>query len=945
MGTTAQKLQAIVDSKAAIKAAIEAKGVSDVGDVLSDYADKIEAIPSGGGEDSLTTPFYIEHMLSDESFWGDTKVQVHLAKKGTGSPTLTLQTSWDSETWTDWDYVNDDLFLDVAEKGGHPRVYIKAKTTNATWSAATATGNKYNAFIFFSRAEQVGVAVGGNIMSLLYGTGFDEQTTLTSDYTFVNLFYPNISGAANNPKLFSSEKLVLPATTLSTQCYYQMFMGCTNHKRTFAELPAEAGTQGCYYGMFYDNTALEKVPSVKAKVGAGQFMYRFAYNCASLKSFEVLTTNGSLPSVSGSGTGEEMQQAFYGCTSLESAYFPNLKYIKSISGVFTGDTSLVGVYMPNLEAVATSLTSTFNGCTSLTTVYIPKLSIMGTASNTFNGCTSLATVDFSQATAVPALSNINAFENTNNDYKILVPLALNTEWVATTNWSDESIAPHIVAVGGNALMFVAQASGSTIKLAAVGESAPTLDIEVSTDGGTTFVAYTVGTTITLTNAYETAMFRAGSTGQSALAVDASNYNKFTMTGSLYIVGDISYLLNQSGVSTSTALADYAFTGLFKNCTALVNAPALPWTTMGESCYAHMFEGCNSLRTAPELPATTLDDYCYANMFEGCTALKEAPYLPATTLATGCYNGMFYNATNLGHIGTNWWGLFQESDSFTNWVYGVAPNGTFDWTGEDTTTGPSAIPTGWVVVNEAKRPLTFTAREGGVTVKLEKKVNGTTAGVPSVWPTVQLDFSVNNGATWLSYTIGDTILLANIGDTVQFRATNTNGAFTKFNSGGGGGGWGGSNYCYHTFTTTGAFDLSGHIDSLRNIDWTQAGDAPNYAYYYMFYQNKGVVDASNLKMNAASVGTWAYYYMFRQNTRMTKGPEIYATTIGSGAFNYLFYGCTRLSEIKIHYTGNFSSSYFSSWVQNIAASGTLYYNGTDTTTGNNAIPTGWTVASF
>lgn len=49
MGTTAQKLQAIANSKAAIKAAIEAKGVSNVGDVLSQYATKIGQISGGGG--------------------------------------------------------------------------------------------------------------------------------------------------------------------------------------------------------------------------------------------------------------------------------------------------------------------------------------------------------------------------------------------------------------------------------------------------------------------------------------------------------------------------------------------------------------------------------------------------------------------------------------------------------------------------------------------------------------------------------------------------------------------------------------------------------------------------------------------------------------------------------------------------------------------------------
>lgn len=42
------KLQSILDSKTAIKAAIEAKGVADVGDVLSAYAGKIASIPSGG---------------------------------------------------------------------------------------------------------------------------------------------------------------------------------------------------------------------------------------------------------------------------------------------------------------------------------------------------------------------------------------------------------------------------------------------------------------------------------------------------------------------------------------------------------------------------------------------------------------------------------------------------------------------------------------------------------------------------------------------------------------------------------------------------------------------------------------------------------------------------------------------------------------------------------
>ena len=54
MGTTAEKLNKILDSKAKIKAAIEAKGVSDVGDVLANYPDKIASIQSGGGSSGFT---------------------------------------------------------------------------------------------------------------------------------------------------------------------------------------------------------------------------------------------------------------------------------------------------------------------------------------------------------------------------------------------------------------------------------------------------------------------------------------------------------------------------------------------------------------------------------------------------------------------------------------------------------------------------------------------------------------------------------------------------------------------------------------------------------------------------------------------------------------------------------------------------------------------------
>lgn len=62
---------------------------------------------------------------------------------------------------------------------------------------------------------------------------------------------------------------------------------------------------------------------------------------------------------------------------------------------------------------------------------------------------------------------------------------------------------------------------------------------------------------------------------------------------------------------------------------------------------------------------------------------------------------------------------------------------------------------------------------------------------------------------------------------------------------------------------------------------------------------------------------------------------------------MFYRCSNLNTITLGYTGNFAgapATAFNGWVNGVAASGTFYYNGSDTTTGTSAIPSGWTVIS-
>ena len=86
--------------------------------------------------------------------------------------------------------------------------------------------------------------------------------------------------------------------------------------------------------------------------------------------------------------------------------------------------------------------------------------------------------------------------------------------------------------------------------------------------------------------------------------------------------------------------------MFRSCTSLVTAPALPATTLKRGCYSYMFAHCESLVIAPELPATTLANNCYEWMFYGCKSLTTAPKLPAMTIPGRAYMGMFSYCTSL-----------------------------------------------------------------------------------------------------------------------------------------------------------------------------------------------------------------------------------------------------------------------------------------------------------
>lgn len=115
----------------------------------------------------------------------------------------------------------------------------------------------------------------GNIMSLLYGNSFNGNTDLNGkDYAFYGLF-------GRCTKLINTNELILPATTLANNCYFEMFSGCTS-LTTAPELPATTLVRSCYYGMFRDCTSLSTAPELPATTLDNNCYDGMFYGCTSL---------------------------------------------------------------------------------------------------------------------------------------------------------------------------------------------------------------------------------------------------------------------------------------------------------------------------------------------------------------------------------------------------------------------------------------------------------------------------------------------------------------------------------------------------------------------------------------------------------------------------------------------------------------------------------------
>ena len=559
--------------------------------------------------DDITKPLTFKATLDGST--------VKLTKNG--SPDGDFQTSRDGgNTWTDYT-LDSAITLNTGEE-----VSFRAKADR------TKAQSRESHFYFQMTGE---IEAWHNVMSLYRTNDFATYNTMVES-SFNRLFF-NCYSLTKAP--------VLPSTTLATDCYEYMFQSCQSLTKA-PELPATTLVNGCYSSMFYGCQSLAEAPELPATKLADFCYYDMFDGCPSLtKAPELPATTLAYSCYS---------HMFVGCRSLTKA--PELPATTLSSKCYAYMFSRCQSLTKAPELPATTLANNcyqymFSNCYSLTKA--PELPATTLSSKCyqymFSGCQSLKEVRIAATTtATDALTDwlkdVSATGDFYCDPNATIFPTDSTSGIPA-NWRRLNINEEGPAVDDitKPLTFRATQDGSTVALGRYGY--PSGAFQTSRDGGNTWTDYSINTAITL-NTGEEVSFRAKADRTSAQTDKVYFY--FAMKGKIEAWHNVMSLYRTNDFATYESVMNYAFRNLFRDCTSLTKAPALPATKLKQFCYARMFSGCPSLTKAPELPSTTLARGCYTRMFEGCQSLTKAPELPATTLAQNCYNSMFSGCQSL-----------------------------------------------------------------------------------------------------------------------------------------------------------------------------------------------------------------------------------------------------------------------------------------------------------
>ncbi len=196
--------------------------------------------------------------------------------------TLTFDTQYSDAT--NIEYSTDAKHWSSTKPGipANGKLYMRANATH--WGTYRQNGAHL--------ASSNNFAVGGNIMSLLYGssfTGNERVFPTNTSRTFSGMFM-------GTTKLIDASNLLLPATTLANYCYEWMFREDTNLLTPPTTLPATTLTEGCYGWMFScceNLTTTLELPSAIQTVDANSYIYMYEHCFKITTAFVPGTPNSS----------------------------------------------------------------------------------------------------------------------------------------------------------------------------------------------------------------------------------------------------------------------------------------------------------------------------------------------------------------------------------------------------------------------------------------------------------------------------------------------------------------------------------------------------------------------------------------------------------------------------------------------------------------------------
>ena len=417
MGTIEAKLLHLQGTKAAIKTAIEAKGVTvPVGTTFRDYATKIGDITNGGGTGSEVADTWVrptEWLALPDNVNGVEKVSILNAVFDTDSEFVSFQCQ--GSYIVDWgDGVIENFVAGV-------KAYHKYEYSNVNLNSDTVVEFGYKQCIITITPRP------GQNLSYIY-LNTDHPTIGASDS------YDLVSGFLDmRINSLSCTLLAIGSTgiggnidfvkhTMLEQCLIGE-LGVTSLSYLFAECYAlqsvsikDTSNIILFYGMHFNNYSLQKMPNytfISAGVQVND-MFRNCYSLVETYPINVTINNSAY-----------IESMFFGCKSLKyidltinsnnnyslASLFYQCSTLNTIKLTLTGTgkvTSLRNTFVytaikesPVIDtSLCTDFSTTFQLCNRLVNLYEYNYTSATILSNMLNGCSSLKDAGYFNTTSV-----------------------------------------------------------------------------------------------------------------------------------------------------------------------------------------------------------------------------------------------------------------------------------------------------------------------------------------------------------------------------------------------------------------------------------------------------------------------------------------------------------------------------------------------------------------